>query len=228
MEKTSSVELLISPANILFQTSSVPINPSSSVTGVQSAATTPNTIPSASSAINFTSSSTNMPHPQPIPHLILSPPPTHAQIISSTSNSLNYVYKIINNGLIEILEKHFTYAVHNFSDCSKKIFDILIRFLEGFYLSQYLLSASLLTDDSIVNASQLQQFQAGNSLYFLNAGHMQAQMNSKYFNYYATIRRDIFEFLLRIRSDTKNRVLLINKLNRRTFQESKYLLLNLR
>lgn len=68
---------------------------------------------------------------------------------------------------------------------------------------------------------------AAESLTQLQQHQIQAQTNPKYFNYYATIRRDIFEFLLRIRSNKQGKVLLINRLNRRKYQESKYLILSL-
>lgn len=51
--------------------------------------------------------------------------------------------------------------------------------------------------------------------------------HNKYFNYYASIRKDIFEFLLRIRSDNSNRCVLINRQNRRTSKQSQYLSLTL-
>ena len=47
----------------------------------------------------------------------------------------------------------------------------------------------------------------------------------KNFNYYAQIRRDIFDFLFRIRSDKDNRVYLLNKIDRKKYTNSKYLVL---
>ena len=55
----------------------------------------------------------------------------------------------------------------------------------------------------------------------------QIQNHSKYYNYYAQIRREIFEFLLRIRSDKNNRMLLLNRTDRRKHLVSKYLILNI-
>jgi hypothetical protein len=49
--------------------------------------------------------------------------------------------------------------------------------------------------------------------------------NIKNFNYYAQIRRDIFDFLFRIRSDKDNRVHLLNRLERKKYTNSKYLVL---
>jgi hypothetical protein len=216
MEKTSSVELLIPPANILFQTSSVPVN--------SSTAGNPQSLVVSTVGIN---SSTSTPignsTQYAVPHLILSPPGgsgttstgTALHGAHTTSNSLNYVYKIVNQGLIEIFEKHFSYAANNFTNCSIKIYGILVRYLEGYYMSQVPVSP----EEAQIKSTEL-------NLFSFNQWH--AQMNPKFFNYYATIRRDIFEFLLRIRSDNESRVLLINKTNRRKYQQSKYLLLNLR
>lgn len=53
------------------------------------------------------------------------------------------------------------------------------------------------------------------------------QAHSKFFNYYAQIRRDIFEFLLRIRSDKSNRMVLLTRSDRRKHFRSKYLILDL-
>ncbi len=53
------------------------------------------------------------------------------------------------------------------------------------------------------------------------------QLSAKFFNYYAQIRRDLFEFLLRIRSDPSNRLILLNKTDRRKHLISKFLLLRL-
>jgi hypothetical protein len=50
---------------------------------------------------------------------------------------------------------------------------------------------------------------------------------SKFFNYYAQMRRDIFEFLLRIRSGPNNRVVLLSRSDRRKHSQAKYLLLGL-
>jgi hypothetical protein len=227
MEKTSSVELLIPPANILFQTTSVPINSSSlsSSSGLAQPLAT-STVAIAAS----TSTPIGNPNQYAIPHLILSPPtaagsttvtPLHGA--STVSNSLNYVYKIINQGLIEIYERHFSNAANNFTNCSIKIYDILVRYLEGYYMNQCLLSPSILLEEAQSNSNQPQTVPTE-----LSINHLQAQTNPKFFNYYATIRRDIFELLLRIRSDNDNRVLLVNKTNRQKFQQSKYLLLNLR
>jgi hypothetical protein len=240
MEKMSSVELLIPPANILFQTSSVPVS-SSNQSGMSASATNPQQSISNTSAtpVSISINNPSSANQHPIPHLILSPPYTsgvttltvHGQQASS-SNSLNYVHKIINHGLVDIFEKHFSYAVNNFTHCSIKIYEILVKYLEGYYMSQYLVSgggSALSSDDAFANVGQvIQNANQGSALNLLSSNHLQQQMNPKFFNYYATIRRDIFEFLLRIRSDTENRVLLINKSNRRTFQRSKYLLLNLR
>ncbi len=53
------------------------------------------------------------------------------------------------------------------------------------------------------------------------------QFNLKFFTYYAQIRREIFEFFLRIRSDSNNRMVLLNRTDRRKHIVSKYLLLRL-
>ncbi len=63
--------------------------------------------------------------------------------------------------------------------------------------------------------------------YYTNSSAQSLSASSKYFNYYSSIRKEIFEFLLRIRSDPHKKCLLINRTNRRTSKQSQYLLLTL-
>jgi hypothetical protein len=227
MEKTSSVELIIPPANIIFQTSSIPLITPSNMSQQQGL------IPTSS-----------------VPNLILSPPaPSSSSLSTSNSSfqmqlihnnqqqiitSLNYLYKIITNGLIDLFEKHFS-SNKSSESLPIKIFDLLLRFLEGYYLSNFLISTNLnqqqsniLSDDSSINSINIQELLNDKTLPMCTANQLQAQMNPKYFNYYATLRRDVFEFLLRIRSDSKGKVLLIDRHKRRIFKESKHLHLILR
>lgn len=203
MEKESSVELLMVNANVLLQTSSVPVN---------------------TSALNPNNMTNTIPLTQyPTPYLLLTTG-------NSTSNCLNYVYKIITSGLIELFERNFSLTTRNMSRCLIKVYNVLVAYLEGYYLSQYKMSViSPLQDNSdfIVSSEELQRLCQVNPL-LLSPAQIQAQLNAKYFNYYATLRRDIFEFLMRIRSDTRNKALMVSKTNKRSCHESKSLLLGLK
>jgi hypothetical protein len=117
------------------------------------------------------------------------------------NNNLNYLYKIINHGLIDVFEKHFAVSTNDcFTLSCVNIIKILIKYLNEHYDNQ--------------KKSQ--------------TNPQQSQSNIILFNYYALIRRDIFEFLLRIRStNSTNRLCLKNRSNHFKVQESKYLMLTL-
>ena len=131
--------------------------------------------------------------------IILSPPQSSS--IPTSSQSVHYMHRLI-NGLIELFEKHFHSTLNCFTKSCIKIFDILTRYLESFY-------PRLPQPSSTAPSLEI------------------TQLHSRLFNYYATIRRDIFEFLLRIRSDSNNKVLLSSRTDRRKFTESKFLILHL-
>lgn len=168
-----------------------------------------------------------------VPHdLVSSPIPNVSQssissqiffISSLTENFLNYLSKIINHGLIEIFEKFFYKDNQKFSICSIEIFNILVKYIEYYYLTQYSFNSSNLFATN--NPNSLSSIAADN-LPIQNQS--EAQSSPKFFNYYSQIRREIFDFLLRIRSDAEGRVLLIDKANRRKFIQSKFLMLNIR
>lgn len=143
--------------------------------------------------------------------------------LTNNSQSLcpNYLYRIINHGLIDVFEKYFYNSSKNFTFCCIEIFEILIKYLEYFYQIQcnHPSSLSSIATETLNNLIQHQNNQ--------NQSQTQSQSNQKYFNYYATIRRDVFEFLLRIRSNSYGKVLLVNRTQKRKYLESKYLILNL-
>lgn len=190
LEEKSSVELLIPISNIIIQ-SSISSTSSSSVTSSSSQQNAANT----NSALN-SSHSANSP---------LTTNPTYLFYVSLTSpnvqspNILNYINKIINHGLMELFERHFSCSAKSnpFSNCTKLIYNILTDYLDMYYSKISNQQASP-PSNSVSTLSNL----ASESLIV-----QQAQFNPKFFNYYAAIRRDIFEFLLRIRSDKNGRVL---------------------
>lgn len=136
--------------------------------------------------------------------------PTTAGQPCHYTQCLNYLYRIVNHGLIDLFEKHL-------SRCSIRIYEILIEYLNNYYASVHSTPSSLssIASESLMSSTN-------------GASASQHQIQLKYFNYYATIRRDIFEFLLRIRSNSNGKVLLVNRLNRRRFKESKCLHLSIR
>ena len=184
--------------------------------------------------INSSSSQTN---------LILSPPPpTSSQTLpiqqqqqqSNPSQSLNYLNKIINQGLIEIFEKHFssTNNEHNFTLCCVEIYNILTKYLEYYYNHQYNQLFSNTSTNSITNSASNSLIRTHSSSFADQPTSIIQQQQSqiaqlKFFNYYANIRKDVFEFLLRIRSDKCKKLLLLNRNNRRKLIESKYLLITI-
>lgn len=139
------------------------------------------------------------------------------------SNCLSYLSKIITNGLIEIFEKYFHKENSTFSTCSIEIFNILVKYIEYYYLTQYSFNS---TNFFMTNNPSTLSSMAAESLPVQN--QIGAQSSSKFFNYYSHIRKEIFDFLLRIRSNSQGRVLLIDRVNRRKYIQSKYLMLNLK
>ncbi|RNA02311.1 tuberin isoform X5, partial [Brachionus plicatilis] len=142
--------------------------------------------------------------------------------IGNFSNCLSYLYKIVTHGLIEIFEKYFHKDNKTFTACSLEIFNILVKYIEYYYLTQYNFNSANFFMSN--NPSSLSSIAAEN---LPVQNQIEAQSNSKFFNYYSHIRKEIFDFLLRIRSNPEGRVLLIDRVNRRKFIQSKYLMLNL-
>ena len=145
---------------------------------------------------------------------------------NASTSSLFYLSKII-NGLIEIFEKNFSNLTNSYTKCCIEVYNILIRYLDYYYKTQSV--AKLIAQASTPTANtppptQKQFIQPSSSEQLANIAQTNQQ---KYFNYYAMIRKDIFEFLLRIRSDKRNKLTLVSKTNRRKCLESKYLLLTL-
>ncbi|CAF0862230.1 unnamed protein product [Brachionus calyciflorus] len=156
-----------------------------------------------------------------VPHNIIALSAQNQLVLinQSQSNCLNYLYKIIINGLMEIFEKYFS---KKFTKCIIEIFNILVKYLEYYYLTQYSFNNAMMINSN--NPSSLMSI-AAESLPMHS--QWQAQTSPKFYNYYSTIRKEIFEFLLRIRSNRNNKVMLINRVNRRKSTESKYLMLNI-
>ena len=137
---------------------------------------------------------------------ILNTPSATAQSQPNQSTTITYLSKAI-NGLIAIFESNFTKQHQlqyiNSTKCCIEIFNILVTYIDNYY----------------INTSYLSPLSSSSSLLL---------SQSKYFNYYASIRKEIFEFLLRIRSDPHKKCLLVNRNNRRTSKQSQYLLLTLK
>ena len=115
-------------------------------------------------------------------------------------------------GLIELFEKHFATADNSFAKSCTKVFAILVAYLDSYYNPQ--LNTQVTLNRGEKTKPQLQPSPP-------------TQANVKYFNYYAQIRRDIFEFLLRFRSDKNGRMLLVVRNDRRKRFKSKYLMLGM-
>lgn len=109
--------------------------------------------------------------------------------------------KCLVKGLIDLFEKHFYNTTNCFSKSCVKIYEILTNYLEINYFPAK-------GDFSSPFPSQ--------------------QIHPSFFNYYAEIRLKIFEFLFRIRSHKNNKMILLNRNERRKFVESKHLVLHLK
>lgn len=202
MERTSSVDILLGPCSLIQTTSN-------------------------------TSVITN--NPQQV-GLINSTTSTFLALTSTTATitqSLNYLYKIIVFGLIEVFEKHFSTHLSNISHFSTsviRIFNILVDYLDAQY-SHSSIGLSSNTPVPVNNNLPSSLSTIATETLAAAAHNLHSQLlqpQAKYFNYYATIRKEIFEFLLRLRSDNCGKALLMNKIHKLKFQESKYLHLSLR
>lgn len=156
---------------------------------------------------------------KPSNSVVLSPPLIGANFNLSFNQNLNYLNKIV-QGLIELFERHFSSSSACFTKSCVKIFQILTNYLESYYS----LNGETIAKQFFIS-STAQRSQSDNQKQHVYS-QLQANAN-RYFNYYAQIRRDIFEFLLRIRSDNHNRMLLLNRGDRRKFLKSKYLIIDL-
>lgn len=146
---------------------------------------------------------------------------------ASTINPMcvNYLHRVIVNGLVEFFERlHFDIHHQNLSSHTAiRIFNILVRFLKG----QYDMLSNAQQQEATL-AAMNSQFPSSLSAIAANAINQKKQMFStiqhpKYFNYYASIRKDVFEFFLRLRSDKFGKLLLVNKQNPRRILKSKHL-----
>jgi hypothetical protein len=141
------------------------------------------------------------------------------QVGSSSSNvqqqaSWCYMNKLIAS-LIEMFENNLDEEGNSAQTfCSEMIFiqayEVLINYLESYYTSTVYLQQTQIDQQSMSLSPQMQQIQ---------------QINIKLQNYHSNIRRDIFEFLIRIRSDCYKRLILLSRTNRRKYTKSKYLVL---
>jgi hypothetical protein len=209
MEKKSSVDLLAPSSLVQLSTN---VNLISGGGGGGSGQTA-----SSSSAAIIGPNSTFLMLTLPLPST------AHQQHTANYTQNLNYLYRIVTYGLIDVFEKHL-------SSCAIQIFEILTGYLDNYYASVMSSSANLPSSLSSMAAESLNVVAAAAAAAGVDSNvriQLQQQQQLKYFNYYATIRKEIFEFLLRIRSDRCGKVLLINRVNRRKYKESKCLHLNL-
>ena len=125
--------------------------------------------------------------------------------LNSTSPSINpqcinYLYRIIVNGLIEVFERlHFGSTNNSFNFTTIRIFTILVRFLKEQYDECVFSSQS-----KTLQVSFQSQCPSSLSTIAANAINEKNLKNSflqqpKYFNYYASIRKEILDFFLRLR-----------------------------
>ena len=110
--------------------------------------------------------------------------------------------------------------------CCTRIYSILVNYLDSYYDINHnkIFSLSTIAAESL--AFQQQQHQQQNQhRSSISLPTPDLHLHSRNFNYYAQIRRDIFDFLFRIRSDKENRVHLLNRNDRKKHTDSKYLIL---
>jgi hypothetical protein len=167
--------------------------------------------------------------------VILSPTPMPTQSLNN-NNNLEYLSRII-NALIDLFERRHYNSNNCMTSSCVKIYSILINYLESYYANYYsnasnksLLLPSTLSSMAAETLAYQQQQQHQNtqhrsSISLSNSSDM--HLFSKNFNYYALIRREIFDFLLRIRSDKNNRVQLLSRKDKRKHDDSKYLVLSM-
>lgn len=154
--------------------------------------------------------------------------------LNSTSPSINpqcvnYLYRIIVNGLIEVFERlHFGATNNSFNFTTIRIYKILVRFLKEQYDECVFSSQS-----KTLQVSFQSQCPSSLSTIAANAINEKNLKNSflqqpKYFNYYASIRKEILDFFLRLRCDKLGKLILVNKQNPKRVFKSKYLHLIIR
>lgn len=163
----------------------------------------------------------------------------NSQLPNISLQCVSYLHRIISLGLIDVLERlHFSGPNrYSFSLTAIRIFNVLVAYLKSQY-EQFTTS----TITSMSQAAPQQPQSLSSQLTSLSkmaasvinpakptvAESSQLIQLPKYFNYYASIRREIFEFLLRIRSDRFGQLLLLNRQNSRRIHESKNLHLTIR
>ena len=170
----------------------------------------------------------------------------------AVTGSACYLSKLVNAGLIDLFEKHMAATANPlgggaaFSLCCVRIFNILVDYVEKYYAlvghyhqkpqqpqqpqqQQQQPATATLTRRHSSSLAPLIVMPLSGSVGLGGSGELlnQAHLVAKYFNYYASIRKDILEFLLRIRSDKYRRLLLIARTNRRKYQTSQHLLLTI-
>lgn len=153
-------------------------------------------------------------------------------IVTPSINSQNYLNRII-NALIDLFERHHFNSSHCMTRSCAKIYCILTSYLHTYYeafcnkpSSLSTIAADTLTFQHQQQQQQQPQSQQGHQ--HRNSISLSMDHNLKYFNYYAQLRRDVFDFLFRIRSDFQNRVQLLNRNDRKKHSDSKYLILALK
>jgi peptide subunit release factor RF-3 len=166
----------------------------------------------------------------PLSSSILSPPSLSSTISSSTANqqagqssaavqqqqqqaSWCYMSKLI-TGLIEMFENNLTEEGNcTQAFCSEIIcvraYEVLVNYLENYYSSPIYQQQIQIDQQQPPQSPQMHQI------------HIKLQ------SYHSNIRRDLFEFLIRIRSDRYKRFILLSRTNRRKYIKSKYLVLNI-
>lgn len=161
------------------------------------------------------------------------------QLPNISPQCVSYLHRIISLGLIDVFERlHFSGPYrYSFSLTAIRIFNVLVAYLKSQY-EQFMTSSTT----TQVAAQQPQSLSSQlTSLSKMAASVINPATKSpsvpessqliqlpKYFNYYASIRREIFEFLLRIRSDRFGQLLLLNRQNPRRIHESKNLHLTIK
>ena len=163
--------------------------------------------------------------------VILSPSTVPSTQPQNNINNSEYLSRII-NALIDLFERRHFNSNNCMTSSCVRIYAILINYLESYYANYYsnATNKSLLLPSTLSSMAaetlayqQQQNTQHRSSISLTNSSDM--HLFSKNFNYYALIRREIFDFLLRIRSDKDNRVQLLTRKDKRKHDDSKYLIL---
>ncbi len=169
---------------------------------------------------------------------IISPTLNNSATTSIQQANLNnqfYLNKLINS-LIDLFERYHYNSSHCMTRCCSRIYSILLNILMDYYksigpsntnskFSLFSMAAESLASQQQQHQQQQQQQHRGSISSNAPSEISHHHNNIKNSNYYAQIRRDIFDFLFRIRSDKDNRVHLLNRLERKKYTNSKYLVL---